>query len=138
MGDSSTGVEEAPLRVLYVEDNETNRQIMGFIFGAVNAQLTFAENGLEGVKAYEQDQYDVVLMDLQMPVMDGHTATREIRGLEVRTGRPRTPIVVVSANVQSADISQSRDAGADGHLGKPVDVEALFSTISTVLTQQAA
>ena len=121
---------EAPLRVLLVEDNEINRKVISCILNMIQAELTWAENGLEGVQAFQSQHFDVVLMDLQMPVMDGYTATREIRAFESSTGKPRTPVIVVSANVRPEDVSASRAAGADNHLGKPVDVTALFAAIS--------
>ncbi len=124
---------ETPLRVLLVEDNEVNRKVIECILNLVNAQMVAAENGLEGVQAYQSQDFDVVLMDLQMPVMDGFTATREIRAFEKAQGRPRTPVIVVSANVRAEDLEASRRAGADRHLAKPVDVSQLFEAISETL-----
>ena len=126
--------EEAPLRVLLVEDNEVNRKVISCILNMIQADLTWAENGLEGVQAFQRQNFDVVLMDLQMPVMDGYTATREIRAYESTRGGGRTPVIVVSANVRPEDRSASRAAGADNHLGKPVDVTALFAAIQEALT----
>ena len=127
--------EGAPLRVLLVEDNEVNRKVISCILNMIQADLTWAENGLEGVQAFQRQAFDVVLMDLQMPVMDGFTATREIRAYESTQGQRRTPVIVVSANVRPEDRSASRAAGADDHLAKPVDVTALFAAIQTALTE---
>ena len=128
-----TDAREDGLRVLVVEDSEINRQVLGLILETVQAKTTFAENGLEGVKAYEEAPFDVVLMDLQMPVMDGYTATRQIRALEASRRMPRTPVIVVSAHTRPTDIEESIAAGADHHLGKPVNVPALLGTIDGVL-----
>src|SRR3712207_810808 len=83
--------EERPLRVLLVEDNEVNRKVISCILNMIEADLTWAENGLEGVRAFQRQEFDVVLMDLQMPVMDGYTATREIRAYEISRQQQRTP-----------------------------------------------
>ena len=130
--------EQAPLRVLLVEDNEINRKVISCILNMIQADLTWAENGLEGVNAFQRQSFDVVLMDLQMPVMDGYTATREIRAYESSRGQPRTPVIVVSANVRPEDLSASKAAGADNHLGKPVDVTALFAAMQEALAAAQA
>ena len=130
--------QEAPLRVLLVEDNEVNRKVIACILNMIQADLTWAENGLEGVQAFQRQSFDVVLMDLQMPVMDGYTATREIRAYEGREGQRRTPVIVVSANVRPEDVSASKAAGADNHLGKPVDVTALFAAMQDALAAAQA
>ena len=130
---SSSQSASETLRVLIVEDSAINRQVLGLILETVNAKTTFAENGLEGVNAFKQASFDVVLMDLQMPVMDGYQATREIRALEASRQTRRTPVIVVSAHTRPVDIEASTAAGADHHLGKPVDVPILLGTIDAVL-----
>ena len=127
--------QERPLRVLLVEDNEVNRKVISCILNMIQADLTWAENGLEGVNAFQRQDFDVVLMDLQMPVMDGYTATREIRAYEATRSQRRTPVIVVSANVRPEDMSASKAAGADDHLGKPVDISALFAAIQGAMAQ---
>jgi CheY-like chemotaxis protein len=117
------------LRILVVEDDETNRKVLGLVLESLNARTTFAENGLEGVSAYQRETFDVVLMDLQMPVMDGYQAMRFIRSLEVSQRARRTPVVVVSAHTRPSEIAAAREAGADHHLGKPVNVPALLGAI---------
>ena len=125
---AATPVSES-LRVLVVEDKPINRQVLGLILETVNAKTTFAENGLEGVRAYQQEPFDVVLMDLRMPVMDGYEATREIRAVEARRRTQRTPVIVVSAHTRPHEIEAARAAGADHHMGKPVNVPALLGAI---------
>ena len=136
--DTESDDQETPLRVLLVEDNEVNRKVIACILNMIQADLTWAENGLEGVQAFQRQSFDVVLMDLQMPVMDGYTATREIRAFESSRGQRRTPVIVVSANVRPEDMSASKAAGADRHLGKPVDVTALFAAMQEAMAAAEA
>jgi CheY-like chemotaxis protein len=93
------------------------------------------ENGQEAVDALERETFDVVLMDLQMPVMDGLTATRTIREREAERGLPRTPVVVVSANIMPEQKAASAAAGADEHLGKPVRAEELIAVVCRVIQE---
>jgi CheY-like chemotaxis protein len=126
----------APLRVLVTDDNATNRRVAELILQTIGAEMVFAENGLEAVQAVERVAFDVVLMDLQMPVMDGLTAIRAIRAREASERLPRLPIVVVSANAMPEQVAASRDAGADGHLGKPIRAETLIEAVANALEPQ--
>jgi CheY-like chemotaxis protein len=128
---------ERPLRVLLVEDNETNRRLMAAMLLGIDADLTAVENGLEGVEAFTRDAFDVVLMDLQMPVMDGYTATRKIRELEAERGVRPTPVVVVSARTRPTDVRESLSAGADVHVAKPVDLARLLATMTRAISAAA-
>ena len=120
------------LRLLVVEDDPTGRKVLVHALHPLQAEVTLAENGQEAVDAYERGAYDVVLMDLQMPVMDGYAATREIRAIEARLGRSRTPVVVVSAHTRPWEIEKAQGAGADYHIGKPLSVPTLLGTIDAV------
>ena len=120
-------------RVLAVDDNDVNRKLVELILGTIEADVVSVENGLEAVRAVEQGDFDLVLMDLQMPVMDGLTAIRRIRAWEAGGQRPRTPIVVLSANVMSEHLRASADAGADDHIAKPVGVEQLISVVQAAV-----
>jgi signal transduction histidine kinase/cytochrome b561/ActR/RegA family two-component response regulator len=122
-----------PLRVLVTDDNATNRRVAELILQTVGAEVAFAENGLEAVQAVEQSAFDVVLMDLQMPVMDGLTAIRQIRAREAAAGLARLPIVVVSANAMPEQVAASHAAGADDHLAKPIRADALIESIVRAL-----
>jgi signal transduction histidine kinase/ActR/RegA family two-component response regulator len=128
---------DRPLKVLLADDNPTNRKVVELILDAVGAEVESVENGAEAVTAAETDDLDLVLMDLQMPVMDGLTAIREIRQGEVRTGRKRRPIIVLSANSSPADVAASRVAGADGHLGKPIRADVLLSALAQATNWEA-
>jgi len=121
---------DRPLKVLLADDNATNRRVVELILDAVGAEVESVENGAEAVSAAEGDGIDLILMDLQMPVMDGLTAIREIRQAETDHGRPRRPIIVLSANSSPDDIAASGVAGADGHLGKPIQADLLLSALA--------
>jgi CheY-like chemotaxis protein/anti-sigma regulatory factor (Ser/Thr protein kinase) len=118
-----------PLRVLLADDNPTNRKVVELMLDAVGAEVVSVENGREAVDALKEGGFDVVLMDLQMPVMDGLEAIRIIRGTEASAGGPRLPIIVLSANTSEDDLAASEAAGADAHLGKPIRAEALLSAM---------
>lgn len=121
-----------PLRVLAADDNPTNRKVLELMLGAAGAEVISVENGEQAVEAWRGGAFDVVLMDLRMPVMDGLDAIRAIRKAEA-PGLPRAPIIVISANTSPGDLQASTAAGADRHIGKPVRAEALFDAISGVL-----
>nr|MBP6545872.1 response regulator [Phenylobacterium sp.] len=121
-----------PLRVLAADDNPTNRKVVELMLGAAGAQVVSVENGQEAVDAWRAGAFDVVLMDLRMPVMDGLDAIRAIRKAE-GAGLPRAPIIVISANTSATDVEASAAAGADRHIGKPLRAEDLFEAISGVL-----
>jgi CheY-like chemotaxis protein/anti-sigma regulatory factor (Ser/Thr protein kinase) len=122
-------VEGPPLRVLLADDNPTNRKVVELMLDAVGAQVVSVENGAEAVEALNGGGFDIVLMDLQMPVMDGLAAIRIIRQTEARAGAPRLPIIVLSANASPDDRDASQAAGADAHLGKPIRAEALLTAM---------
>ena len=124
---------EKPLRVLVADDHPTNRAVIEIILDLVSAAAVSVENGEQAVVAFKTDDVDVVLMDLQMPVMDGLTAIREIRKFEGQTDRPRTPVLAVTANALSEHVSASKEAGADRHISKPVTPEGLLKAISDEL-----
>ena len=121
-------------RILLAEDHEINRRVVELILGPAGAVLTSVVNGAEAVAAFEPDAFDLVLMDMQMPVMDGLAATRAIRRLEAgRPGAARTPIVMLSANAMRHHREEAVAAGADLHLAKPVTAAALLGAISQAL-----
>jgi CheY-like chemotaxis protein len=100
------------------------------ILGEANVALTSVENGAEAVQACRDGDFDIVLMDMQMPVMDGLNATREIRLHEAAMGLARTPIVMLTANALPDHIAASKAAGADRHLAKPFDAAELIALVS--------
>jgi len=126
--------DEGAIRVLLADDHANNRAVIELILGSVGVDMVSVENGAEAVDAYKGQPFDVVLMDLQMPIMDGITAIREIRAHEALTHMARTPIVVVSANAQSEHLRASAQAGADSHLAKPILAPTLLAAIDEALS----
>jgi PAS domain S-box-containing protein len=120
------------LRVLVAEDHPTNRRVVELILGAAGVDLTCVENGAEALAAVEAQAFDLVLMDMQMPVMDGLTAIRAIRAREAEQGQGRIPIYVLTANAMPEHITASQIAGADGHLSKPILAEDLLNLVAEV------
>jgi CheY-like chemotaxis protein len=116
--------------VLIVDDNTINRQVLEMILDSVGVAHASVENGREAVDAMRTCAYDAVLMDLQMPVMDGFEATRRIRALEATRGGAAARIVVVSANCADEDIADGRAAGADCHLAKPISAAAVIGELA--------
>jgi CheY-like chemotaxis protein len=120
-------------RALVVDDHEINRRVLGAVLAGSGANVVQADNGHEACDLAEMMEFDVILMDLEMPFVDGLTAIRRIRAREVAEGRNRTPIIVVSAFNTSKDVAASSGAGADGHFEKPVRILSLLEAIQEVL-----
>ncbi len=112
--------------VLLVEDNEINQQVAKEILESAGLNVALAADGQEGVNAVKANNYDVVLMDVQMPVMDGYTATREIRKDKQFKD---LPIIAMTAHAMTGDEDKSLQVGMNGHVTKPIDPDLLFSTL---------
>ena len=110
-----------PLRILVVDDVAENRQLLQVLLGRDGHQMVQAVNGLEAVELAGQGGFDLVLMDLQMPELDGLSACRRIRAREAELGRPRLPIIALSASVFNEDRTAASEVGMDGFALKPVD-----------------
>lgn len=117
--------------ILLVEDNEINQQVASEIIEKAGLRVTIANNGEEGVEKAKRKRYDAILMDVQMPVMDGYTATRILRRDEQCKD---TPIIAMTAHAMAGDAEKSINAGMNAHITKPIDPEALFITLSTWIT----
>ncbi len=117
------------LRVLLAEDHPTNQRVVELMLGEI-ADLVVVENGAAALEAFDRQPFDLVLMDTQMPVMDGLTAIREIRAREQAGTRDRIPIISLTANAMPHQVEACLDAGADLHLAKPITVTALFESIA--------
>ncbi|MBS0360099.1 MAG: response regulator [Proteobacteria bacterium] len=115
--------------VLVVDDNPVNRQVLELILGSVGVPHASVENGQEAVDAMMTGDFDAILMDIQMPVMDGLEATRRIRQWEGEHHRGHAPIIIVSANGLPEHVDAGRAAGADAHLNKPVSAAALLGEL---------
>ena len=119
-----------PQTILLCEDNEVNVLVIEAMLEPQAHRIDVAGNGVLGVERFRLGRYDLVLMDVQMPGMDGLSATREIRRIEAEQGRPRTPVIALSANAFAEDVRRSLDAGCDDHLSKPVGMDELLATIA--------
>ena len=130
----TSGGDTRRLRILVADDHPTNRRVVELILDQAAVDLVSVEDGAQAVEACRAAAFDVVLMDMQMPVMDGLTATREIRLHEVAMGAPRTPVVMLTANALPEHIAAGIDAGADRHLAKPFSVDALLAMVQELTT----
>ncbi len=121
------------VRVLAAEDNSVNQLVLKTLLHQIGVEPLVVENGQEAVDAWKDAGWDVILMDMQMPVMDGLTAARAIRQAEADMGRARTPIIALTANAMSHQIQQCLAAGMDGHVAKPIEAARLFAALEAAL-----
>jgi len=121
------------IRILLAEDHPVNRKVVQLILAPFPVDLTIAVDGQEAVEAFKTWTFDLVLMDVQMPVLDGLTAIRQIRAYEGEQGRTPTPIAVLSANAMEQHRDDAIEAGADSHISKPVTPDRLLSAIDELL-----
>ena len=112
-------------KALICEDSKINAHILSKILGGIGIVSEYAENGIEGLKLARENDYDVIFMDIRMPVMDGLTATTEIRKFD-----SDTPIIALSANAYEEDIEKSIEAGMNAHLSKPFDKRNIFKELT--------
>ncbi|MEQ1780617.1 MAG: response regulator [Hyphomonadaceae bacterium] len=124
---------EHPLRILLVEDHPINRLVMTNMLEAIGAQIEVCVDGREAVDVAAHSRFDVILMDLLMPVMDGIEATRAIRLQEAENHQPPTAIVMLTASALPSQTERAKQAGCNAHLTKPVTPERLFETLGRVL-----
>jgi CheY-like chemotaxis protein len=126
------------LRILAAEDNATNQFILRALLAPTGVELRTVANGREAVDAFQAGDYDLILMDMQMPVMNGIDATRAIRAREISHGLPPTPILALSANVMNHQILEYERAGMDGVVAKPIDASKLIEAIALAIERRAA
>ena len=121
-----------PLRILLAEDEEVSQELLGCVLKGRGHEVTIADNGHEAVIAVQRQPFDLVLMDVQMPEMDGYEATATIRAWEAVTGR-RLPIIAMTAAAQPGDRARCLAAGMSEYVTKPVRPSDLFETIARCL-----
>ena len=119
------------VRVLIVEDNELNLELAQTLLNKNGIETEVATNGQEALDILDEKVFDGVLIDCQMPVMDGYTATRHLRSQERFKD---LPILAMTANAMVSDIQQTKDAGMNDHIAKPIDVRQLFTTMDKLIT----
>ncbi|WP_414705167.1 response regulator [Pseudomonas sp.] len=115
----------ADFRILVAEDNSISTKVIRGMLRKLNLEPDTVSNGVEALLALREKDYDLVLMDCEMPVMDGFTATRELREWEAREQRPRTPVVALTAHILGEHKDRARLCGMDGHIAKPVELSQL-------------
>jgi two-component system cell cycle response regulator DivK len=119
-------------RILVVEDTEDNRLIVGDLLASAGYELIEAVDGLSGVATAEREQPDLILMDIQLPGIDGYEATRRIRAIPALA---RLPIIAVTSYALSGDEAKTREAGCDGYVAKPYSPRQLLAKIREFLPQ---
>ena len=121
--------------MLLAEDIEINREIFIALLEDTGIEIDCAENGWEALDMITEspDKYDIVFMDVQMPKMDGHEASRRIRALPARQRPERLPIIAMTANVFTSDIEECIAAGMDDHISKPLDIDRVLEVLRKYL-----
>lgn len=127
------GVLDRPLRVLLAEDHPVNQRVVQLILADHDVDLVIVDDGAQAVAAFAGGGFDLVLMDMQMPLMDGLTATRAIRALETERGGTATPVIMLSANAMPEHQAEALAAGADLHVPKPITAASLLAGIQTAM-----
>jgi protein-histidine pros-kinase len=139
-----TGQGDRKLRVLVAEDNAVNQTLVKKLLEKLGHEVVVANNGQEAVERFTEDRFDLILMDVQMPVMSGFEATQTIRAREQRRsfvfsgGWRSTPIIALTAHAMAGDREACLAAGMDDHLGKPVRAKDLYAAIDRVLAAAAS
>ena len=128
----ATAFGARPMRVLAAEDNAINQLVLRTLLAQVGVEPVVVDDGQAAVAAWAAEPWDLILMDVQMPVMDGPTATRAIRAAEMVSGRARTPIIALTANAMAHQIADYIAAGMDGHVAKPIEAAALYAALQAV------
>ena len=121
-----------PLRVLAAEDNAVNQLVLKTLLAQVGVTPEIVCDGRAAVEAWAREPWDLILMDVQMPVMDGPSAARAIRAAEAASGRARTPIVALTANAMAHQVADYAAAGMDAHVAKPIEAAALLAALQIV------
>jgi CheY-like chemotaxis protein len=124
---------ETPINILVAEDNLINLRLLETILQQQNFKVTAVDNGQKAVDAYLQESFDLVLMDIDMPIMDGLTANRLIKEINKRDNRKFIPVIALTAHALIGDRERIIGAGLDAHLAKPIDKNFLLQTIERYL-----
>ena len=122
------------LRILAAEDNPTNQLVLRSVLRQAGVEPVIVDDGAKALAAWRTERWDAVLMDIHMPVMDGLTALKEIRRLEAEEGRPRTPVIALTANAMRHQVELLLEAGMDDHVGKPIDVAKLLTALDKAVS----
>lgn len=129
---------ERRLKILLAEDHPTNQKVVEYLLHPFDIDLSIAKDGAVALEMMEHETFDAVLMDMQMPIMDGLTAIREIRSRETATGAPRMPVAMMTANTSEAHHRKAAEVGADVFIAKPVTIQSLLEGINSLLAVDAS
>ena len=130
---ANNAVELSGKKLLVVDDSEDNILLIKAFLKGSGTEIVTAENGQVGVEQYKREKYDLVLMDIQMPVMDGYAATKAIRDWEKEQNIPKTNILALTANALYSDVEKTVAVGCDGHLSKPINKKQFLSVLNGLL-----
>jgi two-component system, sensor histidine kinase len=138
LGPPAVDAEASPstpltVRVLAAEDNSVNQLVLKTLLHQIGVDPVLVSDGTAAVEAWENEPWDAILMDIQMPVMDGLTATRLIREREAASGRRRTPIIALTANAMAHHLTEYIAVGMDGHVAKPIEAGRLFKALQAAI-----
>jgi signal transduction histidine kinase/CheY-like chemotaxis protein len=134
--DSPNEASQGAVKILAAEDNKTNQLVLKTLLAELDLEPVIVENGLEALEAWRAGAFDLILMDMQMPMMDGKTATQAVRAEEITSARPRTPIIALTADVMAHQIASYRAVGIDGVVGKPIEFQKLIEAMNAVLSEE--
>ena len=134
----ATCAPASPLRVLAAEDNPVNQRVLAMLLETLGVTPTVVENGRLAVDAWRRTAFDLILMDIQMPVLDGVSAAEEIRRIEQSEARTPVPIFALTANVMKEQVASYLQAGMDGHVAKPILVEQLVEALEAAEVRRQA
>ena len=120
-------------KILLVEDNPLNQQVASQILRSNGFIVDIAEDGIAAIEAVEKESFDCILMDCQMPRMDGYTAANKIKQ---QSKFAHIPIIAMTANTMEADLTKAKESGMQGYIAKPIEVQTMFEVIAEHLTQK--
>ncbi len=135
---SAQDLAERSVRILAAEDNLTNQRVLQALLAPLGVDLVMVGDGRAAVEAWRREDFDLILMDIQMPGMGGVAAALAIRAEETLSGRGPIPIVALSANAMSHQVSEYLAAGMTGYVAKPIDISALHDAIRAALDAPVA
>ena len=136
-GEETASDLDAEFRILAAEDNSINQLVLKTLLAQFGLTPRVVDNGAQAVEAWEREPWDLILMDVQMPVLDGPGAARAIRAREAETGRARTPIVALTANAMTHQVDSYLAAGMDGFVAKPIEIRDLVEAINLAMAGRA-
>lgn len=131
------GITNLNLNILLVDDSENNRLLIKAFLKKSNCNIVEAENGKIAFKEFKKMRFDIVFMDMQMPIMDGNTATTLLREWEKKHNYARTPIYALTAFALKEEQNKSIEAGCDGHIAKPVSKKMIIDVLNSVVNSQS-